>query len=538
MAQRPRNPTAPAYSLAAPRATAKDRPHPYSIVNTGAKAGDDWPVKQVCAAYGWPDPRQVSGGGTIALIHRAGGWLQTDIDKFFVDQGLRGLAPKPADRALDPDMSNSGLTKPDEADAEVALDIQLASAVYSVATNRPATIIVYWTKDITQGLLQATADNCDVCCITWGADEQTWGRAAADAFNAAAKAAVDSGMIIVAASGDNDSSDGGPTPSNVDFPASSPYVIGCGGTNLGKPPKGTEAEKAAALKKVLRDEKVWNHEPGDPDGHGTGGGFSEFFPIPNWQLGTMQATMRMVPDVAAHADPASGYRIVVSGQDLVVGGTSAAAALYAGLFAAFGPKRGFILPDIYKNQVCFNDIQDGDNGMFRALVGPDPCTGLGSPKGNLLAARIGDAEKTLKRVWGLARGAGTGASPCDCRLTNYVRAPVALTPHAATAGAAPACDGSVASGAETPARSLIMARVIAQSDNANIPNPSDITPIIPNLMTPGPNAIWQLARNCMVKDPLFAGDHLWIQPDVRTAGTTLGGFVNYIMCCYSFRRTA
>ena len=76
------------------------------------------------------------------------------------------------------------------------------------------------------------------------------------------------------------------------------------------------------------------------------------------------------------------YRIVVGGTDQVIGGTSAAAALYAGLFAAFGPKRGFILPDLYKNQVCFNDITEGDNGLFRALIGPDACTGLGSPKGH------------------------------------------------------------------------------------------------------------------------------------------------------------
>jgi Subtilase family len=528
MARGPRNATTSAYALPALRATAKDRAHPYSIVNPGAKAGDDWSVKDICAAYEWPDPKQkqVSGGGKIALIHLAGGWLQADVKKFFVDQGLPGLAPTPTDRSLDPDVKNSKLETPNEADAEVALDVQLAGAAYALATDKPATIMVYWTKDLTAGLVAATADDCDVCCITWGADEQTWGRAA-DAFNAAARAAVDRGMIIVAASGDNDSSDGGPSPSNVDFPASSPYVIGCGGTTLGKPPKGAKA---------LREEKVWNDEPGDPDGDGTGGGVSEFFPIPDWQLGTLQATRRIVPDVAAHSDPASGYRIVIGGQDQVVGGTSAAAALYAGLFAAFGPKRGFILPELYKNPVCFNDITDGNNGLFRALIGPDACTGLGSPRGARLSERIGSDAATLKRVWGLVRrGIGSGV-PCECQSANYAHAPVTLTPRAATAAASPACDGSVALGAAIPARSQIMTRVISQSDNANIPNPSDITPIIPNLMTPGPNPIWQLARNCMVKDSLFAGDHLWIEPDIRTAGTTLGGFVNYIMCCYNFHR--
>ncbi len=66
------------------RATSKDRPHPYFIVHPGAKAGDDWPVRDICAAYGWPDPdseqKPVSGGGKIALIRLAGGWLQTDVE--------------------------------------------------------------------------------------------------------------------------------------------------------------------------------------------------------------------------------------------------------------------------------------------------------------------------------------------------------------------------------------------------------------------------------------------------------------------------
>jgi hypothetical protein len=52
----------------------------------------------------------------------------------------------------------------------------------------------------------ADTDECDVCCITWGKDERSWDPADVAAFNNAAKAAVDNGMIIVAASGDNDSS--------------------------------------------------------------------------------------------------------------------------------------------------------------------------------------------------------------------------------------------------------------------------------------------------------------------------------------------
>ncbi len=237
-------------ALPAPRATSKNRVHPYFIAHEGPVSDDaTWTVKELCAAYEWPMPNDVAGGGRIALIHLAGGWLQTDINQFFAAQGLPGLAPTPTDRSLDSDATNSKLQTPNEADAEVALDIQLASAAYAVATNKPATIVVYRTTDLTTGLVAATADNCDVCCITWGADEQTWGRAAADAFNAAAKAAVDSGMIIVAASGDNDSSDGGPTPSNVDFPASSPYVIGCGGTSSGEAAERRRGGEGGCAKK-------------------------------------------------------------------------------------------------------------------------------------------------------------------------------------------------------------------------------------------------------------------------------------------------
>jgi hypothetical protein len=67
-----------------------------------------------------------------------------------------------------------------------------------------------------------------------------------------------------------------------------------------------------------------------------------------------------------------------------IGGTSAVAPLYAGLFAAFGTKLGFITPQLWLNHLCFNDIKDGDNGKFRARSGPDPCTGIGSPIGTKL----------------------------------------------------------------------------------------------------------------------------------------------------------
>ena len=101
--------------------------------------------------------------------------------------------------------------------------------------------------------------------------------------------------------------------------------------------------------------------------------------MPSWQAGAPHGPGRMVPDVAANADPNTGYEIILYGASTVVGGTSAVAPLYAGLFASFGSKLGFVTPTLYLNSACFRDVTRGDNGAFRGRSGADPCTGLGSP---------------------------------------------------------------------------------------------------------------------------------------------------------------
>jgi hypothetical protein len=107
--------------------------------------------------------------------------------------------------------------------------------------------------------------------------------------------------------------------------------------------------------------------------------------MPRWQAGAPHGPGRMVPDVAANAGPNTGYNIVLHGQQTPIGGTSAVAPLYTGLFASFGTKLGFVTPELWLNHLCFNDITHGNNRAFRARVGPDACTGLGSPVGAKLA---------------------------------------------------------------------------------------------------------------------------------------------------------
>jgi len=357
--------------------------HPYfKLRKDGAKtaqfasaalAAGPWSMPDLCAAYAWPTG--LAGGAVIAIVELGGGWVQSDVDAFF--QSLGQPVPQITDVSVDgtENNPNQNVGSDDDPDYEVALDIQVAGSSYYAATGQPATIRVYWSQDIGQAVQQAAQDGCDVCTISWGSDEANWGNAAGEQMESIATAATEAGMVVFAASGDNDSSDGGQTPANVDLPSSCPHIVGCGGTY-----------------KTPAEEIVWNDNPGATDGEGTGGGYSTIFPVQAFQIGAPLAphgsaygTGRMIPDVCANADPNTGYEIYVHGAQTVVGGTSAVAPLFAGLFAAFGTKLGFITPALWQNQGDFNDITVGNNGLYNALPGPDPCSGIGSPIGNKIA---------------------------------------------------------------------------------------------------------------------------------------------------------
>lgn len=336
--------------------------HPY-IKKPRAVVDQPWSVPALCRRYQWPTG--LAGGGVIGIVECGGGWLPADLLQFCHANGV--AVPTITDVPLD--LTNAPGKDPDS-DGEVALDIQVAAASYYVATGKPASIRMYWGSDITACIQKAHRDGCDVCSVSWGNDEAQWGGEALSALGDVTRAAAEEGMITFAAAGDNDSSDGGPGAANVDAPASARYVFGCGGTSL--PQSGPET--------------VWNNNPGNADGEGTGGGFSTFYPTSAWMNGAPHGTGRMVPDAAANADPNTGYNVVIAGQVQVVGGTSAVAPLYAGLFAAFGRKLPFVGPKAWANHLAFTDVVQGDNGSYRARVGPDPCTGLGSPIGTKLAA--------------------------------------------------------------------------------------------------------------------------------------------------------
>jgi kumamolisin len=266
------------------------------------------------------------------------------------------------------------------------LDIEVAGAI--APRSR---IVVYFAPNTDAGFLNAitsaihdTRNKPSIISISWGGPESTWTQQAMTSFDEAFQSAAVLGITVCVASGDGGSSDGAADDAvHVDFPASSPHVLACGGTSL------------SVSGDAIASETVWND---GQQGGSTGGGVSTFFGRPTWQTAlkltaasgaTTPLAKRGVPDVSGDADPQSGYVVRVDGSDTVIGGTSAVAPLWAGLLArlnaAKGSPVGFVNATLYGSPSSLNDIQSGDNGAYRASPGWDACTGLGSPNGQALA---------------------------------------------------------------------------------------------------------------------------------------------------------
>ena len=340
---------------------------------------------ELAGLYGFPNG---SGQGQcIALIELGGGYRPRDLRTYFDGLGL----PMPEVAAVSVDHgANAPTGNPNSADGEVMLDIEVAGAVAPGAT-----LVVYFAPNTDAGFLDAvttavhdTQYRPSVVSISWGGPESTWSPQALRAMDQAFAAAAALGVTVCVAAGDSGSTDGLAGANHVDFPASSPHALACGGTRL----------KATAS--AIVSETVWND--GTPANGATGGGVSTFFPLPVWQQGLHTVDLqgeshalirRGMPDVAADADPRSGYQVVVDGAAAVFGGTSAVAPLWAGLIARInadgGTPAGLISPLLYAHPSALRDITRGNNGGFRATRGWDACTGLGSPDGTRLAVLPG-----------------------------------------------------------------------------------------------------------------------------------------------------
>jgi len=369
-----------------------DRPQARTHFRLRRKAGataTSFTPAQVAALYDFPSGE--GAGECIALIELGGGYRTADLATYFA---ANSVAPSPSVAAVSVDgAQNSPTGAADGPDGEVMLDIEVAG---SIAPG--SSIAVYFAPNTDAGFIDAVATAAhdethkpSVISISWGGPELTWTSQATTALDQALQAAAVMGVTVCVAAGDGGSSDGvAGGQSHVDFPASSPHALGCGGTTL-------EAGAGA-----IASETVWNEEA---LGEGaTGGGVSSIFPLPPWQSGleiTSAAgvrsplTKRGMPDVCGDADPQTGYSVRVDGADTVIGGTSAVAPLWAGLIARInaikGAPVGFINPELYAHTADLNDITKGDNGAFAAGLGWDACTGLGSPNGTAIASVLASA---------------------------------------------------------------------------------------------------------------------------------------------------
>jgi kumamolisin len=361
---------------------------------------------QVASAYGFPANADGT-GQIVALVELGGGFSTSDLSTYF--QGLGISLPSVTAESVD-GVENAPGSDPGGADVEVSLDVEVVGAAAPGATQ-----LVYFAPNSDQGFVDSVSDAAHATpapvaiSISWGQSEDSWTAQGRTALDDAIADACALGITVCVAAGDNGSSDGVTDgKAHVDFPASSPHALACGGTQL------------VVSGGTITSETVWNDGAGGGAG---GGGVSDAFALPSWQAtagvpasanaaatgpeattsagtgaGTKPAAtsagartvaatrnlgeaaiktvetavetaakatvaevrhrrpsttpgFRGVPDVAGNADPETGYQIMADGQMQVVGGTSAVAPLWAALIArlaqATGKRFGLIQPALY-----------------------------------------------------------------------------------------------------------------------------------------------------------------------------------------------
>lgn len=335
--------------------------------------GPTYTPPELATLYGFPSG--VNGAGqTVGIIELGGGYTLADLQGYLAQIGVQQV-PTVVDVSVSGGVNNPADTS--GANYEVCLDLDIVASIAPGATIR-----MYFApnsfSNFVAAVQAAVNDNCDVISISWGLAELYWTATSRTAFNSVCQQAANKGISVFCAAGDNGASDGYPGL-NVDFPGSSPFAVSCGGTTL------------VSAGGAITSETVWGNAPNSA----TGGGSSAVFSKPGYQgsvpLLTSQ-TKRSVPDIAANANPNSGYIVRVGANLYVVGGTSAVSPLLAALTALVNQKRlsteltklPFFNNIVYNADLSvFRDIVSGSNFGYNAAIGWDYTSGLGSPSADL-----------------------------------------------------------------------------------------------------------------------------------------------------------
>ncbi|MGN6378732.1 MAG: S53 family peptidase [Gaiellales bacterium] len=338
---------------------------------------------EVADLYSFP-PNTDGSGQTVAVLEFGGGLNTNDLNTYF---NSLGISTPPDVVSISVDGATTDAGRDTGADGEVQLDVDVIGAVAPRST-----IVVYFAPNSARGFvnaLKAAIHNPDhrpcAISISWGMAEENWSEQTRNEMDQAFQDAGTLGITVTAASGDDGSTDNQPQGApHVDYPAASPWVLGCGGTQL------------EAANGTISAETVWDDL--SANGGASGGGISHLYSQPDWQSANKVQRAdtggegRGVPDVAGNACPSTGYKVRVDGQDTVVGGTSAVAPLWAALTArltqGLNTSIGFMQPFLAARSGWSRDITEGSNGAYDAGAGWDPCTGWGSPNGQAIMSAM------------------------------------------------------------------------------------------------------------------------------------------------------
>ncbi len=450
-------------------ARAPGRPVPAAVAHQGPVPCADasgtgngtWTADQLAAAYGFDSlygQGRVGAGQTIGL-YELEPYTVSDVQGYASCYGVHAsVTDVPVD---------GGASGPQH--AEAALDIEV------VAGLAPSSSILVYSGPNDGGTgpidtyARMVSDNAvRVISTSWGACEGTGGIPPAEqqAETALFQQATLQGQTIFAAAGDSGSSDcynpgagNFNTQLTVDDPADQPDVTGVGGTSL------------TSVVTNPPTETVWNG--GSSFGAG-GGGISADFAAPAWQQipdaqnpftkftcgPSANQQCREVPDVAGSSDPTHGDAILFEGHWLPVGGTSAAAPLWAALALdgnqGCSSRMGALDQTLYAagagGTPPFNDVTSGNNDLFNP-GGPSPrypatahydlASGWGTPKGAALLATFTGAAAGCPSVTGLSASSGPATGGRSVTVSgsgfgsgvpavDFGGAPAAIVSHSAT----------------------------------------------------------------------------------------------------------
>ncbi len=362
--------------------TALDKFNP--VLPSAVVAGPALPLSRLARLYNFP-LEQDGSGQKVGILEFGGSYNLRDLDDYFA--AARIHRPSVTDVLVD-----GGIQKQDGAEGQVTLDIEIIGTLAPKADLRVYFGGSFNAQTWDHSIRHAISDGVSVLCIGWGSAESEWSPQDLALVNASLEAAATAGVTVVAAMGDDGASDqvddGRP---HVDFPASSPWVLGVGGTSM-----ETSGDS-------IVEESAWSEGDGTRKGGGgsTGGGVSDVFELPAWQQGTNVPLRRDghagrgSPDVAAVASPGA-VLIQVAGSVQAIGGTSISAPIWAGLVAlinqGLGHNLGYFNPRLYTRigpAGILRPVLKGNNSVgkvkgYQAGPGWNAVSGWGTPDGKAL----------------------------------------------------------------------------------------------------------------------------------------------------------